>query len=100
MLAVRAVTGVIFLVHGIPKLKDDRPGWKALGLGECLAGVLLIAGFFVKYAALLGIVVMAGALYHKIFKWKTPFTTQTTGWEFDLLILAVGLMLFFFALPY
>ena len=37
---------------------------------------------------------MLGAIYFKIFKWKMPFTSQTsTGWEFDLVLLAAGLVI-------
>lgn len=99
---LQAVVGIIFIVHGVPKLKN--PGQVAAVYGapvfvgtlhgaiEVAAGIALIANQFVQYAAAVVVLVMLGAIYFKIFKWKTPFMAQaTTGWEFDLILLAASL---------
>ncbi len=44
------------------------------------------------YGAVLLIIVMLGAIYHKMFKWNTPFSAlDKMGWEFDLVLLAANL---------
>src|SRR3989338_7994420 len=101
---LQAVVGIIFIVHGMPKLKN--PGMVASVYGapafvgslhgavEIAAGLALIASQFVQIAAVVVVIVMLGAIYFKIFKWKMPFTSQTsTGWEFDLVLLAAGLVI-------
>lgn len=102
--ALRLALGVIFLVHGYPKLKDMqgtsgflaglgfKPGmlWAIiLGVTEFAGGLALILGLFMRLAAGLLIISMAIATLLKIFKWKTPFSGDQVGWEFDLLIIAV-----------
>ena len=101
--ALEIVLGVIFVVHGWGKLMNPAAIGKALGrskqvgllfgVTEILAGVMIATGMGTFTATIIISVIMLGAIYHKIFKWKTPFTTSTTGWEFDLLILAGALAL-------
>jgi len=99
---LQAVVGIVFIVHALPKLKN--PGMVASVYGappfvgtlhgaiEIAAGVALIANQFTQYAAAIIALVMLGAIYFKIFKWKMPFMGQTaTGWEFDLVLLAASL---------
>ena len=106
LLAVRTALGAIFLYHGVPKLKSPKelagaaglPMWFAflIGLGETVGGILSLAGFLTELAAIFLAVVMLGALYYKIFKWKAPFSAYNQmGWEFDLILLAATLVLIF-----
>ena len=108
LLALRIALAAIFLVHGKQKLamwkmapSEQMPAsmltiMKILSIVETLAGISMLLGFFTRLGALAIIIVMLGALYFKMFKWKTPFNSNTTtGWEFDLIILASGIMLFF-----
>ncbi|OGE79015.1 MAG: hypothetical protein A2751_00965 [Candidatus Doudnabacteria bacterium RIFCSPHIGHO2_01_FULL_46_14] len=99
---LQAVVGVIFIVHAVPKLKNPAQVASAYGAPsfvgtlhgaiEVAAGVALIANQFVQYAAAVVALIMLGAIYFKIFKWKMPFMGQTvTGWEFDLMLLTAGL---------
>ena len=95
LLTLRISLGVIFAYHAIPKLK--MPGAMAKGIGW-LSGFVIILGlveFFSSLAVILGVytevgafflgVVMLGALYYKIFKWKIPFyVMDKTGWEFNI----------------
>ncbi len=102
---LRFVTGVIFLYHGFHK----APLWKAhepvkmtreflalmriVSVFEILGGIALVLGLFTKVAALgLGIIIL-GALYYKIAVWKNGFS-ESSGWEFDLVLLAALFMLF------
>lgn len=104
LLALRLAVGAIFLVHGKAKwaMWKMQPSaqmpaqmlgvMKVLSIGEPLAALALITGVFVQPAALWLSLVMVGAIYLKILKWKVPFTAQNTmGWEFDLILLAANL---------
>ena len=102
---LRLTVGVIFIYHAIPKLQNPKAmatgmGWRlgqVLGLGiiEFMSGLSLIGGITIKLSALLLSVVMVGAIYHKINKWKVPFSApNSTGWEFDLILLVANLTLY------
>ena len=67
---------------------------RLLSVAEPLGGIALAAGFLTQLAALgLGLI-MAGAIYLKISKWKMPFkANNATGWEFDLVLLAGNLVI-------
>lgn len=90
---LRLVIGLIFIVHAIPKFKN-KPGWKIIGLLELLGGLALIVGVLTELAAIGLSLLMLGAIYMKVAKWKIPFTTMAnTGWEFDLIMLAGNIAL-------
>ncbi len=106
LLALRIALGIIFLYHGYPKIKNPEMmaqisgGNKnipmILGFFEFVSGLLVLFGLYTQFAVIVFIIVMLGALYFKIEKWKIPFFAQnTTGWEFDLLILAASIALLF-----
>ena len=106
LLVLRFALGVVFLYHGLAK----RPMWKMrpsdqmsagmlflmrfLSAAEPLAGLALILGFLTEFDARGVALIMIGALWFKILKWKMPFSTMTqTGWEFDLVNLAIAIAL-------
>ena len=104
---LRLVVAIIFIYHSLPKLKTPQNmatgmNWPKsavflLGLVELLSALALIIGIYVQLAALLLMIVMLGALTLKITKWHTPFSGKdTTGWEFDLLILTSSLLVLIF----
>lgn len=112
LLALRVAVGIIFIVHGLPKVRQARtmgagiaqsvrlsPAvgfvWMlAQGVVEVVGGVLLIAGILTQLVALAFIVIMIGAIGFKMAIWKTGFMSQqTTGWEFDFVLLAANLLL-------
>lgn len=101
---LRLAVAVIFLVHGLPKLKKAKemaggmgfPAWFVLGLGvvESLSALGLVLGVWIQVAALALIAVMIGAIYYKALKWNMRFAmTGATGWEFDLILLAANFAL-------
>ena len=98
---LRIVLGILFAVHGHPKLFKEFKGtakflkgigfrppafWAAvLGVTEFFGGLALLLGFATRVAAALLIIAMLVALYFNAFKWKKPFKG---GYEFDLLLIA------------
>lgn len=106
ILVLRVFLGIIFLYHVFPKLKMPKimakgMGWNSvsvilLGLVEFISALSVILGFYAEIGALLLGVVMVGALYHKIFKWKVPFgAMDKTGWEFDMILLGAAIAILF-----
>lgn len=104
LLALRIALGAIFIVHGPPKLQNlsgvaagiGLPIWFAflLGLGETLGALAVFAGVLTQAGAFIMIIVMLGAIWFKVTKWKVPFTSmEKLGWEFDLAILGGALAL-------
>lgn len=109
-LALRAVLGIEFIVHGFPKLKNlkstadflgssgFKPGmfWAlALGGTEFFGGIALLLGFVSRIAAGLLIISMVVATLLKIFKWKITFTKgNDAGWEWDFILLGALIALF------
>ncbi len=104
MLLLRIAIGSIFVVHGLPKLKN--PGQMGAGIGmssgmvtviglvETIGAVAVIIGLLTPLGALGLAVIMAGAIYYKTQKWHVPFTAMDKmGWEFDLILLAAALLL-------
>jgi len=92
LLLLRLTVGVIFIVHAVPKFKDKE--WIPLGVLEVLGGLAVLLGIFTQLAALGLAIIMVGAIYMKTRKWGAPFTTQnSTGWEFDLLILVSNIVI-------
>jgi putative oxidoreductase len=111
LLALRIAVGVIFIVHGWPKITGARGMAAMMGGGEAKpvlvgtftlqgvvetgGGILLILGVFTQVVAAAFAVIMLGAIFLKIRQWKTGFMSQqTTGWEFDLVLLAANILLF------
>jgi len=104
LLGLRLAVGVIFFKHSLPKLKNYKmmaqgmgmsPSFVlALGIVEFLSALGLALGVYTQAAAVLLSVVMVGAIYFKILKWKVPFIAMDKmGWEFDLVLLASNLAL-------
>lgn len=104
LLAARLVYGAIFAVHGWPKIKNlknnaqnfemmgFKPGvfWGTIvAITEFFGGLLLIIGWFTQVAALLLAAEMTVAAIWKIKRGEK----FAGGWEFDLILMAVGLVL-------
>ena len=112
LLALRTAVGIIFIVHGWPKLTQAPtlgPGFAKMvrlspgagtvwmlvqGAVEVGGGALLIGGILTQLVALAFMVIMVGAISFKVVLWKTGFMAQqTTGWEFDFVLLAASFVL-------
>jgi putative oxidoreductase len=101
---LRVFFGLVFLIHGWPKIKDlkqtaanfngmgFKPGifWGTIvAVVEFFGGLLLIVGLFTQIVALLLAIQMLVATVWKIRR-KQPFAG---GYEFDLALLLIGLIL-------
>ncbi|MCR4274459.1 MAG: DoxX family protein [Candidatus Campbellbacteria bacterium] len=104
LLALRLAMGVVFIYHGLPKVRSAKKlapmvGMSAgmvlfVGLVEILGGLGVITGLLFKLSALGLAIVMLGALYFKLVKWHVPFSAMDKmGWEFDIVLLAGALVL-------
>jgi putative oxidoreductase len=111
LLALRVAVGAIFIVHGWPKITGARGMAAAMGGGEAKpvmvgmftvqgivetgGGILMILGVLTQLVAIAFMIIMLGAIALKTTRLKVPFMAmQTTGWEFDLVLLAANLLLF------
>lgn len=104
LLVARLVLAAVFIYHGQQKwafwagVPADMPAWlgitfQILSVLEPLAGIALLIGLGTELAALVTSVVMIGAIVLKMTMFKVPFAgSQGTGWEFDLALLAVSLL--------
>ncbi|MBE0410606.1 MAG: DoxX family protein [Anaerolineales bacterium] len=114
---LRLAMGIIFLVHGWPKLNPNSEmkgpagfggflkqmgvplpiffGW-VVALLETVGAVLLILGLGTRVLAVLFAINMLVATFTKRRVMKIGFTSQqATGWEFDFALLAISLALLF-----
>ena len=103
MFLLRVVVGVVFVYHGLPKIRKPDGmatgmSWskntvRMLGLLEVLSGLGVILGVLLNWSALIIAIIMLGAMYYKIFKWHVPFSAHDkSGWEFDLLLLVSAIL--------
>jgi len=107
-LGLRIAIGIIFVVHGWPKIIGARGMAAAMGqpsstavafftvqgLVETLGGIALALGILTQVVAAAFVVIMLGAIGLKNTMMKTGFTAQqTTGWEFDFILLFASLLL-------
>lgn len=111
-LGLRVAVGIIFVVHGWPKLTQARQmgtgmaqmggmspglmtGWMFVqGIVEVGGGLLLILGVLTQPVAAVFAVIMLGAIGLKNSMMKTGFSAQqATGWEFDFVLLFANLLL-------
>jgi uncharacterized membrane protein YphA (DoxX/SURF4 family) len=97
-LAARLLLAATFFIHGYVKVFSPKkagkglgwPAWLAflLGIAEYIAAILML-GIFPRIGAIIIAVIMLGAIYHKLFIWKSPYKG---GWEIDLLLLMLALL--------
>lgn len=106
-LALRLIVGILFILHGWPKMKNPRQtaswvastGWAwAAGFAyaftflEFLGGIALVLGFLTRIVGLLFVLQMIATT---IFSRKKLGKKLMGGWETDLLYLAAALALIF-----
>ena len=96
LLLLRISVGVVFFSSGKshatnPKERGESMGMPAsaamaVGIVEMLAAASIILGIFTQVGALLIMLIMLGAIYKKIFEWKTGFYAKKGfGWHYDII---------------
>ena len=109
-LLLRVTLGVLILLHGVAKLKggvsaiegllqsNGLPAWFAYGVyvGEVLAPILLIVGYYARFGAALVTVLMLFAI-GLAHRGDVLVLTRTGGWAIELqamfLVTAIVVML-------
>jgi putative oxidoreductase len=104
LLLLRIVVAVVFGSSAFNHLKSPQQRAESLGLSvpvtifigaaELAGAIALAVGFLTQWAALGLIVIMLGAIYMKVAKWKTGFWGEKSmGWHYDLLFIAMNLVI-------
>jgi putative oxidoreductase len=104
LLALRLMIALLFATSGWahathPKQRGESiemtpPATLLLGVVELLGAASVALGLFVEAGALLLIGVMLGAIYKKVFAWKSGFWGEDgQGWYYDLLYLVCAFVI-------
>ena len=103
LLVLRLAMAMVFLPSGLNKLKGLKASSKGLmlplwfvtlmALGEFLGGITMILGFLTEIAAIGFALILVGAIYFKVSKWKTSFS-GSHGWNMDLILLIIAIALY------
>ncbi len=99
---LRCMVALVFGTSGYSHLRSPRERAQSiemsvvftvfLGVAEIAGATGLVFGVLTQFAALGLIFIMCGAIYKKIFKWKTGFWGEKTyGWHYDLLFVVMNL---------
>lgn len=105
LLVLRLAIGAVFLYHGTMKWQMDglSPIMTILKFAEPIGGIALILGVLTQLASLGFMIIMLGAIYMKAtgfgqqpLDFASSFAPASyAGWEFDLVIFAGCVALFF-----
>lgn len=104
LLLMRVVVALVFGTSGFTHLRSSGrrarsmglsvPFTMVLGAAELAGSIALVVGFLTQWAALGLILIMLGAIYMKVTKWKTGFWGEkASGWHYDLLFVVMGLVI-------
>jgi putative oxidoreductase len=105
LLLLRVLIGILFITSGwrharVPESRGDSLGLspgltRLLGVVELAGGVSVGIGAWAQLGALLLAGVMFGAIYKKLFVWRTGFWGGSAGdgWFYDLLYLVCALVI-------
>lgn len=103
LLFLRIIVAIIFFSSGLNHVKQPTKRGKEIGLppfltilvgaAEIVGPVMIAFGIYVQIGALLLIAIMLGAIFKKIFVWKTGFySSEGFGWHYDLLLLCSNMV--------
>ena len=104
LLLLRLMVAAVYLASGWSEVADSEARSKSIGMSKSftiflglaeISGALGLAfGVLLQFAAAGLILVMLGAVYKKVFEWKTGFWgTSSQGWHYDLLFIAINLVI-------
>lgn len=105
LLLFRVIIAIVFFSSGKshvqkPKERGESIGMSptattVLGLAEIVVAISIAFGIFTQIGALLIMGAMLGAIYKKIFVWKTGFyEDKGYGWHYDLLLFLGAFVIF------
>lgn len=104
LLLLRLMVALVFGTSGFGHLKSPRERAQSIGMSvgftvflgaaEVAGAIALALGVLTQWAALGLILVMLGAIYMKIAKWKTGFWGEKSmGWHYDLIFIVMNLVI-------
>ncbi len=104
LLLLRLVAALVFGTSGFNHLRRPKeraasigmsvPFTVFLGAAELAGAIALAVGLLAQWAAVGLILVMLGAIYMKVVKWKTGFWGEKSmGWHYEILFIAMLLVI-------
>ncbi len=104
LLFVRIMLALVFGSSGWGHLRQPQERAKSIGMSvpftvflgaaELAGAIGLAVGILADWAALGLILLMLGAIYKKIAKWKTGFWGEKSmGWHYDLIMIAMNFVI-------
>lgn len=105
LLLLRIIIAIVFFSSGKSHVQKPKERGKSigmsptattvLGIAEIAGAVSIVFGIFTQIGALLIMGAMLGAMYKKIFVWKTGFyEDKGYGWHYDLLLFLGAFVIF------
>lgn len=105
LFSLRIIIAIVFFSSGKSHVQKPEERGKSigmsptattiLGIAEIVGAISIAFGVFTQIGALLLMGAMFGAMYKKIFVWKTGFyADKGFGWHYDLLLFLGALVIF------
>lgn len=106
LLLLRMMVGIVFFTSGWSHVKDPAGRSKSiemskdftafLGSAELAGSLAVMLGVLQQLAAIGLILIMVGAIYKKIFVWRTGFWGEkASGWHYELMLEVMSLVVLF-----
>jgi putative oxidoreductase len=105
LLLLRVMVGIVFITSGWKHFQDPEGRSKSIGMSkgftiflgavEVAGGLGVIFGVLTQLAAIALILIMLGAIWKKIFVWRTGFwgKSGTNGWSYDTMLVVMNLVI-------
>jgi putative oxidoreductase len=101
---LRLMVALVFAASGLNHLRQPRERAKSIGMSvrftiflgaaELAGAIGLAVGVLTQWAAIGLILIMLGAIYKKIMKWKIGFWGDNSmGWHYDLMLVVMNLVI-------